>query len=62
MNFELLILNYGNITPNENIKDFFINKENFVVKRNINIVSGSFKEFTDNYPENKTYYNSNESI
>lgn len=60
--FQLLILNYGNITPNENIKDFFINKENFVVKRNINIVSGSFKEFTDNYPENKTYYNSNESI
>lgn len=60
--FQLLILNYGNITPNENIKDFFINKENFVVKRNINIVSGSFKEFTDNYPENKTYYSSNESI
>ena len=60
--FQLLILNYGNVTPNENIKDFFINKENFVVKRNINIVSGSFKEFTNNYPENKTYYNSNESI
>lgn len=55
--FQLLLVNYGDIKFNENIKDLFedTNEDNLKVKRNVSIVSDSFRTFTDNFPENKTY-------
>lgn len=62
--FQLVLVNYGEIKPNEYIKDLFTDTINLKVKRNVNIVSDSFKSFTDNFPENKTYSqnNTNETI
>lgn len=56
--FQLLIVNYNDkegISP-ENLKEFFDDPNNWKVKRNVNIVFDTFKNFTKNYPENKTYY------
>lgn len=62
--FQLVLVNYGEIKPNEYIKDLFTEPDDLKVKRNVNIVSDSFKNFTDNFPENKTYSqnNTNETI
>jgi hypothetical protein len=65
--FQLLIVNYngaGEIFA-ENLDSFFIDKEKMKVKRNVNIVFDTFKSFTDNYPENQTYYskdNENQTV
>jgi hypothetical protein len=56
--FQLLIVNYngtGGIST-ENLDGFFTEIENMKVKRNVNIIFDTFKSFTDNYPENQTYY------
>ncbi len=56
--FQLLIVNYngnGSISA-ENLDEFFTDKEDLKVKRNVNIVFEKFKDFTDSYPENQTYY------
>jgi NAD-dependent SIR2 family protein deacetylase len=56
--FQLLIVNYngtGGIST-ENLDSFFTDKVNMRVKRNVNIIFDTFKGFTDNYPENHTYY------
>ena len=66
--FQLLIVNYnreGRIYKTDSLKDFFEiteKEDELSVRRNVNIVFDTFKDFTDNYPENKTYYNSNETI
>ena len=66
--FQLLIVNYnreGRIYKTDSLKDFFEiteKEDELSVRRNVNIVFDTFKNFTDNYPENKTYYNSNETI
>ncbi len=66
--FQLLIVNYneeGKIFKTDSLKDFFEiteKEDELKVRRNVNIVFDTFKNFTDNYPENKTYYNSNETI
>lgn len=67
--FQLLIVNYnreeGRIYKTDSLKDFFEiteKEDELKVRRNVNIVFDTFKNFTDNYPENKTYYNSNETI
>jgi NAD-dependent SIR2 family protein deacetylase len=55
--FQLLIVNYnsnGSISS-DNLDEFFTDKENMNVKRNVNIVFDKFKDFTDKYPENQTY-------
>ncbi|MDR1553531.1 MAG: SIR2 family protein [Prevotellaceae bacterium] len=55
--FQLLIVNYnsnGSISS-DNLDEFFTDKENMKVKRNVNIVFDKFKDFTDKYPENQTY-------
>ncbi|MDR1761387.1 MAG: SIR2 family protein [Bacteroidales bacterium] len=65
--FQLLIVNYngtGGIST-DNLDSFFIDKEKMKVKRNVNIVFDTFKNFTDNYPENQTYYskdNENQAV
>lgn len=56
--FQLLIVNYngkGSISS-ENLDEFFTDKDNLKVKRNVNIVFDKFKDFTEKYPENQTYY------
>jgi NAD-dependent SIR2 family protein deacetylase len=56
--FQLLIVNYngnGGISS-ENLDEFFTDKANLKVERNVNIVFCTFKNFTDKYPENQTYY------
>lgn len=53
--FQLVLVNYGEIKPNEYIKDLFTDTINLKVKRNVTIVSDSFKSFTYNFPENKIY-------
>jgi len=56
--FQLLIVNYngkGSISS-ENLDEFFTDKANLKVKRNVNIVFDRFKDFTEKYPENQTYY------
>jgi NAD-dependent SIR2 family protein deacetylase len=55
--FQLLIVNYNNngSISAENLDEFFIDKENLKVKRNVNIVFDKFKDFTEKYPENQTY-------
>ena len=61
--FQLLIINYNGedrIYKTDSLKDFFEItelKDELKVRRNVNIVFDTFKDFTDNYPENKTYYN-----
>jgi NAD-dependent SIR2 family protein deacetylase len=56
--FQLLIVNYnrsGSISA-KNLKEFFFDKDKLEVKRNVNIVFDTFKDFTNNYPENQSYY------
>jgi NAD-dependent SIR2 family protein deacetylase len=56
--FQLLIVYYnksGSILS-EKLDEFFTDKENLKVKRNVNIIFDTFKDFTDKYPENQTYY------
>ena len=56
--FQLLIVNYngyGSISA-DNLDEFFTDKESLKVRRNVNIVFEKFKDFTDSYPENQTYY------
>lgn len=55
--FQLVVVNYNG---NENIdrhslKDLFIDDKQEIIKRNVTIFFDTFKSFTDNYPENKTY-------
>lgn len=59
--FQLVIVNYnGNETiDREELKEYFDDNE---VKRNVSIVFDTFKNFTENLPENKTYYPNEESI
>jgi NAD-dependent SIR2 family protein deacetylase len=55
--FQLLIVNYngnGSISA-DNLDEFFTDKKNMKVKRNVNIIFDKFKDFTDKYPENQTY-------
>lgn len=58
--FQLLIVNYNNSggISTENIEEFFSNveKNDMKVNRRVNIVFDTFKSFTDNFPENQTYY------
>ena len=59
--FQLVIVNYnGNGTINrEELKEYF---DGDMVKRNVSIVFDTFKGFTENLPENKTYSSNEESI
>lgn len=59
--FQLVIINYnGNGTINrEELKEYF---DGDAVKRNVSIVFDTFKSFTENLPENKTYSSNEESI
>ncbi len=59
--FQLVIVNYnGNETiDREELKEYFDGNE---VKRNVSIVFDTFKNFTDSFPENKTYSSNEESI
>jgi len=60
--FQLLIVNYnadGSIST-DNLEEFFSDKDNWKVKRNVNIVFDKFKYFTEKYPENQTYYSKDE--
>ena len=56
--FQLVIVYYnssGGIKRDE-LKDFFGDSKNpKSIKRNVTIIFDSFKDFTNNYPENKTY-------
>lgn len=56
--FQLVIVYYnssGDIKRDE-LKDFFGDSNNpKSIKRNVTIIFDSFKDFTNNYPENKTY-------
>lgn len=59
--FQLVIINYSdNGTINrEELKEYF---DGDAVKRNVSIVFDTFKGFTENLPENKTYLSNEESI
>ena len=59
--FQLVIVNYnGNETiDREELKEYFDGNE---VKRNVSIVFDTFKNFTESFPENKTYSTYEESI
>jgi len=59
--FQLVIVNYnGNETiDREELKEYFDGNE---VKRNVSIVFDTFKNFTESFPENKTYSSNEESI
>ena len=59
--FQLVIVNYnGNETiDREELKEYFDGNE---VKRNVSIVFDTFKNFTESFPENKTYSSYEESI
>ena len=59
--FQLVIVNYnGNETiDREELKEYFDGND---VKRNVSIVFDTFKNFTDSFPENKTYSSNEESI
>ena len=59
--FQLVIVNYnGRGTINrEELKEYF---DGDAVKRNVSIVFDTFKGFTENLPENKTYSSNEESI
>jgi hypothetical protein len=56
--FQLLIINYNksDSISAENLDEFFTDKDNWKVKRNVNIVFDKFKDFAEKYPENQTYY------
>ncbi|WP_129698196.1 SIR2 family protein [Parabacteroides goldsteinii] len=55
--FQLVVVNYnGNANIDRySLKDLFIDDKQEVVKRNVSIFFDTFRSFTDNYPENKTY-------
>jgi NAD-dependent SIR2 family protein deacetylase len=55
--FQLLIVNYNgnNSISADNLDEFFTDKENMKVKRNVNIVFDKFLDFTNKYPENQTH-------
>lgn len=59
--FQLVIVNYNaNGTINrEELKEYF---DGDMVKRNVSIIFDTFKGFTENLPENKTYSSNEESI
>lgn len=59
--FQLVIVNYnGNGTiDREELKEYFDGNE---VKRNVSIVFDTFKNFTESFPENKTYSFNEEPI
>ncbi|MGP1526260.1 MAG: SIR2 family protein [Candidatus Cryptobacteroides sp.] len=59
--FQLVIVNYnGNETiDREELKEYFDGNE---VKCNVSIVFDTFKNFTESFPENKTYSSNEESI
>lgn len=59
--FQLVIVNYnGNETiDREELKEYFDGNE---AKRNVSIVFDTFKNFTESFPENKTYSSNEESI
>lgn len=60
-NFQLLIVNYngsGSISA-ENMEQLFVNLSSMRVKRKVNIIFDTFNEFTMNYPDNKSYSQSN---
>lgn len=56
--FQLLIVNYNenNSISSQNLDEFFTDKDKLKVKRNVNIVFDKFKDFTEKYPENQTYF------
>ena len=59
--FQLVVVNYngdGKIDRKE-LKEYFDGNE---VKRNVSIVFDTFKNFTESFPENKTYSSNEESI
>lgn len=61
--FQLLIVDYNENKgiSKENLSDFFVNASEWKVKRNVNIIFDTFGDFTDKFPENKTYLiNTNE--
>ena len=59
--FQLVIVNYNSneTIDREELKEYFDGNE---VKRNVSIVFDTFKNFTESFPENKTYYSNEESI
>lgn len=62
-NFQLLIVNYNStasICPKQ-MEQLFIDVEQMYVKRKVNIVFDTFKDFTTKFPENKSYLNQQDS-
>lgn len=59
--FQLVIVNYNSneTIDREALKEYFDGDE---VKRNVSIVFDTFKDFTESFPENKTYSSNEESI
>lgn len=59
--FQLVIVNYNRnkTIDREELKEYFDGNE---VKRNVSIVFDTFKNFTESFPENKTYSFNEESI
>ena len=60
--FQLVIVNYNSSNgtiDREELKEYFDGNE---VKRNVSIVFDTFKNFTESFPENKTYSSNEESI
>ena len=59
--FQLVIVNYNSneTIDREELKEYFDGNE---VKRNVSIVFDTFKNFTESFPENKTYSSNEESI
>lgn len=57
--FQLLIVYYNNNNGIEtnNLEPFFKDPDKMAVKRNVNIVFDTFRDFSRNYPDNKTYNN-----
>lgn len=57
--FQLVIINYSGTEDGtidrEGLKDFFEDDEHKIIKRNVTIIFDSFKNFSNNYPENETY-------
>ena len=59
--FQLVIVNYNSneTIDREELKEYFDGNE---VKRNVSIVFDTYKNFTESFPENKTYSSNEESI
>lgn len=59
--FQLVIVNYNSnkTIDREEFKEYFDGND---VKRNVSIVFDTFKNFTESFPENKTYSSNEESI